>query len=470
MSSCPRLPCVRPSRSRSQSRSRPCSRRARSKFRAASRRRAKTIRCAKPRAPTTATSRAWPRACASIRAATGAGAWVSSSCPIPAGTSTGAIPARSGCRSRSNGSFPARASVSWRWPDDIPFHDETTGLTSFGYDRAVLIAADAEVPRDARALAATVDALVCAHLCIPGHFELAVALDAAPSRDDHESLAAPAAPGAAPWLTALALGFLGGLVLNAMPCVLPVLAIKLAALAELAARSRREQLRHAAAYTAGIARLDARARGGGRRAARDRRVGGLGLPAPGAGVPRGDRGAAGRVRTESLRRVRDLGRHRADRRSRQRGPRRRAQLLRRPARGRARHAVLGAVSRHRGRLRVRESGAGDRRDLPRDRARSRRTVRTRRGVPCDRAPDPALGPVDGAAAHRARRRAAAHGRVAAMGPRARRGSGRGRARARAPVRDRGGELGDRPRAAPRPRGVRDRDRRSCSARSRRPES
>src|SRR5258705_144329 len=41
--------------------------------------------------------------------------------------------------------------------------------------------------------------------------------------------------------------------LNLVPCVLPVLAIKLAALAELAARSRREQLRHAAAYTAGIA-------------------------------------------------------------------------------------------------------------------------------------------------------------------------------------------------------------------------
>jgi thiol:disulfide interchange protein len=139
------------------------------------------------------------------------------------------------------------------WPDPIPFHDTTTGLTSFGYDRAVLFAADAEVPRDARAVGATVDALVCAHLCIPARFELAAPLDAAPARDDRESLAAAPASGVDSWLAALGFGFLGGLVLNLMPCVLPVLAIKLAALAELAARSRREQLRHAAAYTGGIA-------------------------------------------------------------------------------------------------------------------------------------------------------------------------------------------------------------------------
>jgi thiol:disulfide interchange protein DsbD len=53
-------------------------------------------------------------------------------------------------------------------------------------------------------------------------------------------------------LRAIALGFLGGLVLNLMPCVLPVLALKLASLAELSQRSRREVFRHAAAYTAGI--------------------------------------------------------------------------------------------------------------------------------------------------------------------------------------------------------------------------
>jgi thiol:disulfide interchange protein DsbD len=51
---------------------------------------------------------------------------------------------------------------------------------------------------------------------------------------------------------ALVLGFLGGLLLNLMPCVLPVLAIKVFAVAELARRSRRQVAAHAAAYTAGI--------------------------------------------------------------------------------------------------------------------------------------------------------------------------------------------------------------------------
>jgi thiol:disulfide interchange protein len=53
-------------------------------------------------------------------------------------------------------------------------------------------------------------------------------------------------------LAALLLAFLGGVVLNAMPCVLPVLALKIFAVAELAQRDRRELAAHGAAYTSGI--------------------------------------------------------------------------------------------------------------------------------------------------------------------------------------------------------------------------
>jgi thiol:disulfide interchange protein DsbD len=66
------------------------------------------------------------------------------------------------------------------------------------------------------------------------------------------------APDAAPELAAgrvlamLALAALGGLLLNLMPCVLPVLALKAFAVAELAGSARREALAHGAAYTAGI--------------------------------------------------------------------------------------------------------------------------------------------------------------------------------------------------------------------------
>jgi thiol:disulfide interchange protein DsbD len=51
---------------------------------------------------------------------------------------------------------------------------------------------------------------------------------------------------------ALGFGLLGGLLLNAMPCVLPVLAVKLFALVEAAGRSRRDALAAALAYLAGV--------------------------------------------------------------------------------------------------------------------------------------------------------------------------------------------------------------------------
>ena len=50
----------------------------------------------------------------------------------------------------------------------------------------------------------------------------------------------------------LLLAFLGGLILNLMPCVFPVLAIKVASFTELAQKDRRQVLSHGIAYTAGI--------------------------------------------------------------------------------------------------------------------------------------------------------------------------------------------------------------------------
>lgn len=60
------------------------------------------------------------------------------------------------------------------------------------------------------------------------------------------------ASSAASLLTMLGLALLGGLILNLMPCVLPVLAMKVFAVAELAGQSRREALHHGVAYAAGV--------------------------------------------------------------------------------------------------------------------------------------------------------------------------------------------------------------------------
>ena len=61
----------------------------------------------------------------------------------------------------------------------------------------------------------------------------------------------PAADSLAGW-QALLLAFLGGIVLNAMPCVFPILSLKLLSLTRQAHGHRAEQLAHGLAYTAGV--------------------------------------------------------------------------------------------------------------------------------------------------------------------------------------------------------------------------
>ena len=61
----------------------------------------------------------------------------------------------------------------------------------------------------------------------------------------------PTENGLAGW-QALLLAFLGGIVLNAMPCVFPILSLKLLSLARQAHGHRSEQLGHGLAYTAGV--------------------------------------------------------------------------------------------------------------------------------------------------------------------------------------------------------------------------
>lgn len=62
----------------------------------------------------------------------------------------------------------------------------------------------------------------------------------------------PPALAASGLIAMLGLALLGGLILNLMPCVLPVLAMKVFAIGELAGQSRREALQHGVAYGAGI--------------------------------------------------------------------------------------------------------------------------------------------------------------------------------------------------------------------------
>jgi thiol:disulfide interchange protein DsbD len=116
---------------------------------------------------------------------------------------------------------------------------------------------------------AEIELVACRDRCIPARFSLSRSLDvgAGPDAARLRARFATAAPGAGTrvdgeggashpprvsgLLAAVVMGLLGGLVLNAMPCVLPVLAIKLAWLASVARLERRTMVRHALAYAGG---------------------------------------------------------------------------------------------------------------------------------------------------------------------------------------------------------------------------
>jgi thiol:disulfide interchange protein DsbD len=160
------------------------------------------------------------------------------------------------------------------WPAPRSYPDAESGLTTHGYPGRVLLPALVRFDPGAavRSLAVDVRGLACRTQCIPLELSLSLELGAgAPSPAEADVVralfagtaaaeasgpapprqGAPARP-AASLLAALGLALLGGLVLNLMPCVLPVLALKAFAVAELARAEPGEARRHGIAYGAGV--------------------------------------------------------------------------------------------------------------------------------------------------------------------------------------------------------------------------
>ncbi|MGH9885815.1 MAG: protein-disulfide reductase DsbD family protein, partial [bacterium] len=133
------------------------------------------------------------------------------------------------------------------WPIPTEFKDEALDLTSSGYAGSVRLASPLELgPWSGAARMAHVDVefLACREVCVPGRLAL--------ERDLAPLLGGGPREASVPLARALLFALLGGLILNLMPCVLPVLALKAFALAELAGKSRREVLAHGAGYVAGV--------------------------------------------------------------------------------------------------------------------------------------------------------------------------------------------------------------------------
>ncbi len=87
------------------------------------------------------------------------------------------------------------------------------------------------------------------------HIQVDLPIQAAGNANAVPIASAPAPPiavSAGQWLRIFLLALLGGLILNGMPCVLPVLAIKVVAVADMAEKDPREVRLHGLAYTGGV--------------------------------------------------------------------------------------------------------------------------------------------------------------------------------------------------------------------------
>jgi thiol:disulfide interchange protein len=164
-----------------------------------------------------------------------------------------------------------------QYPPTIPF--DFLGETSEGYENAVVLwslietAVDLEGPLE---LGATVSWLVCRELCIPGDGSASaqIPLGSATVVDPElASLFAEAAPPVAaaaelPGLTEavvgegeeaaislpyfLLIGFVGGLILNLMPCVFPILGLKIMGFVNQAGEDRRKVVMHGLVFSGGV--------------------------------------------------------------------------------------------------------------------------------------------------------------------------------------------------------------------------
>lgn len=142
------------------------------------------------------------------------------------------------------------------WPPTQKFVDR--GITTRGYSDTVTFTVPLRADKSLKAgstvtVGATVRWLACMEACIPGsaifNYTIPVATEAASSTN---AVSSTAGRDATRLLLAILGAFLGGLILNLMPCVLPVLSLKFHSLIIQSNSSRRSSLRNGLAYAFGI--------------------------------------------------------------------------------------------------------------------------------------------------------------------------------------------------------------------------
>ncbi|HQU09177.1 MAG TPA: protein-disulfide reductase DsbD family protein [Opitutales bacterium] len=147
------------------------------------------------------------------------------------------------------------------WP--ATEHFSINGQAGDGYQGALVLPAQLTIDADVAISAATeiqakVSWLACSDACIPGSTIVTLTLPisnqtpiANPLTEDYFERVAPESPEGMPWLT-LFLAFIGGILLNLMPCVFPVLGIKILSFVEHSNGSAKKIRIHGQMFTLGV--------------------------------------------------------------------------------------------------------------------------------------------------------------------------------------------------------------------------
>ncbi len=139
-----------------------------------------------------------------------------------------------------------------RWPTPESFED--SGFTSAGYVKKVTLSATITAPPDAVAganleVSAKVSWLACKGSCVPGSATLKLSLPIAAGAVANAPV--PQVFSLFAVLYAMATGFCGGMLLNLMPCVLPVVSLKIMSFAKQAGQDRKRIFQLGLGYAAG---------------------------------------------------------------------------------------------------------------------------------------------------------------------------------------------------------------------------
>ncbi len=125
------------------------------------------------------------------------------------------------------------------WP--IPKKIEESGITVYGYEHEVIFPFRIIAPATATGsipVKVAVDYLVCEKVCVPEHADLSLQLRIEKVKS--------------PFLIYIAFAFLGGLILNLMPCVFPVLSLKILNFVKESKKRGVPLWHHGLAFSAGI--------------------------------------------------------------------------------------------------------------------------------------------------------------------------------------------------------------------------